>query len=140
MEKFSTRFIKYWKTYLITFFISLAVCGGVFCLVYFLSGQGLIALSNGLTISGAVLLGCGLLVWITKQGFFDFASYGFKQVGSSLFNRHEPAKYDDYPGYRQMMSEKRKTSPDYWFPIVVVGALVFIAAIVVMIILNTSIY
>ena len=138
MENFGSRIKKYWITYLITMAISLAVGAGIFCLVYFLGNQTDIALCNGLTLGGAIILGIGGLTWITRQGFFDFVVYGFKQLGSSMFNRHAPAKYDDLPTYKQEKNQKRISSPDYWFPIVIAGTLILIAGIIATIVFNSK--
>lgn len=134
MKNFTLGLKKYYIRYLVTAAVCLVVAGGIFCLLYFLGSRSSVALIDGLTVGGAVVLGSGAFVWLTKVGFFDFVSYGFKQVGSSLFNRHNPNKYNDFYEYKKAKSSIRETSPDYWFPMVIVGSLVLIAGIILCII------
>lgn len=137
-ENFGTRFKKYWKQYIIAMLICVAIGGVIFSLVYFLNNRSDIALSNGLTLAGGVLMAIGAMMWISKQGFFDFVSYGFKQMGASLFNRQNPIKYDDLPTYKQEQNKKRNSSPDFWFPVLVTGLLILIPAIILTVMFNSA--
>jgi len=135
---FKQRFKKYWKINLIFTIISLVVGAGIFLAVFFTNDHTYITASNACFVSAGVLIFFGLLCWIAKEGFFDFVSYGFLQFGHMLFNRKEPTKYDDFPGYKVDKKEKRSSSPDYFLGIILIGTLSLIGAIVFSIINNTN--
>ena len=135
MATFKERFIKYRKANLITLFISIVIGTGIFLLFYFTQGGNLYASVNAALITAGILLGVGGLIWVTFQGLFDMVSYGFRQLGHSMFNRHNPAKYDDFPDYKHQMNVKRSDTPDIYLPILVVGVAYLIATIVFRIIM-----
>ena len=135
MATFKERFVKYRKANFITLLISLVVGAGIFLLFFFTLGKDLMSSVNASTISAGILIGGGILVWVTFEGLFDMAAYGFRQLGHAMFNRHNPAKYDDFPDYKQKKIEKRSDSPDIYLPIIFAGVLFLIATIVLRIIL-----
>lgn len=132
--KFSERFIKYWKHLLITFAISLIVGLLVTFLLPLSGNYVLYDFINSTTLAGVVLIGSGILSLLARMGAFDTFSYGFKQMGSMLFSRHEPNKYNDMASYKDDKRTKRSSSPDYYLAIMAAGILFFIATLVISII------
>lgn len=123
------KFKKFWKTYLITFFISLAVGVGIFCAFFFGGDQTPLAALNGTGFSGVIMLCLAGLMFVAREGFFDFASYGFKQMGAMIFTK-EPSQFNDFPGYKQYKQEIRKGRSKYYVIILIVSALLLIAYLV----------
>lgn len=122
------------KPYLIASAITLVIGGGLFCLFYFLVRKGSIV--DGLGYPAIILLSIGGLMFVSSCGFFDFLSYGVKQFGSLLFGR-KPNNYNDYPGYRQYKADVRKKSPSYFGVVLIIGAIFFIATIIVLLVFKS---
>lgn len=136
---FKERFKKHWKTNLIFLLVSLLLGTGIFLAMFFMYKTNLGGAVDGCFVSGAALIGFGLLCMVAREGFFDFLSYGFLQVGHSWFNRHEPAKYDDYVQYRNIKKDKRSVAPDYFLGILAAGLLFLLGALVLYIIWKAQI-
>ena len=117
-----------WKVHIITSIIFMIIGVGIF-LAFYLTNKTLYGALNGTAFSGIILLSFGGLSWVAREGFFDFASYGFKQMGSMIFGR-KPNAYNDYPSYRDYQNEKRKTSPHFYVSILIIGVLFIIAYLI----------
>lgn len=117
-----------WKVHIITSIIFLIIGVGIF-LAFFLTNKTLYGALNGTAFSGIILLSFGGLSWVAREGFFDFASYGFKQMGSMIFGR-KPNAYNDYPSYREYRDERRKTAPHFYVSILIIGVLFIVAYII----------
>lgn len=117
-----------WKVHIITAIIFIIIGVGIF-LAFFLPNRTLYSALNGTAFSGIILLSFGGLSWIAREGFFDFAGYGFRQLGSMIFGR-KPNAYNDYPTYREMKAENRKKSSHFYVSILIIGALFIIAYII----------
>mgnify|MGYP003295167500 CR=1 FL=1 len=126
MEENKFRFLK---TYIITIIISLIVGVAIFLIYFLVNNKTLYAAINGTSIAAIVLLSIGGLMFVGNEGFFDFASYGFKQVGSSMFGKKGNEK-NDFVGYKQEAKENRKNKAKLFIPILVSGAVFLIAMIV----------
>ena len=117
----------HWKPYIIAGIISLLFGIGIFCLFYFAIKRSLM---DGTSYAAIILLSVAAFAWISKEGFFDLLSFGFKQLGSMIFSK-KPSEYNDYPGYKEMMAEKRKSSSNYFIAIAIVGVLYLIATLII---------
>ena len=118
----------HWKPYIIATIISIIIGVGIF-LAFYLSNKTNYGLYNGTSVAGIILLGIGGLSFVAKEGFFDFASYGFKQLGSMIFGR-TPNAYNDYPSYRDYKQAKREKQSNYFISILIVGALFLLSYLV----------
>lgn len=130
------------KKHLIPFFIalaiSLAVGAGIFCLFYFLKGENikpLIRASDGAVYAAVILVCSAGMIYVCRCGFFDFVSYGFRQLGSQLFMK-DPNKYNDYPTYREEKRVSRVGRSKYYLGILLAGGLFLIAGIICLILLK----
>lgn len=136
-----SKFRKDFKYYLIAAAITLAIGIGFFCLFFFLRGRtighGLVNWQDSLMIVGVILLCCGGLMAVAHEGFFDIFSYGFKQLGSSMFAKNAKT-YNDFPGYKEDKKQKRNTSPKYFAVVLVVAAVFLVAALVVYLVLKSK--
>ena len=117
-----------WKAHIISAIISLIIGAGVF-LLFFLTNKSYFGALNGTAFAGVVLLSFGGLAFVAKEGFFDFASYGFKQFGSMLFGR-VPNAYNDYPSYRDFKQERRKNTPHFYISFLIIGALFMVVYVI----------
>ena len=137
MKNAFSQIIKYWKINLITLIISLVVGAGLFCLVFFLRNQTIIAAVDGAAIAGFTILFLGLLFWMSHLGAFDTFAFGFKQLGSMLFAKdaRRDGKYEDY---KQAKTEKRVNSSYNFVAIILAGLLICIALLILEIIYKTQ--
>ena len=110
-----------WKPYIIAGIIALVIGVGIF-LLFFLRKKSIHGALNGTSYAGIILIGVGGLIFVAKEGFFDFAAYGFKQMGAMLFGR-VPNAYNDYPSYRDYKNEKRKKSSNFYLSFIAIGLL-----------------
>lgn len=120
--------------YAVTFAIGLLLSLGIFLLKDLFSQTEPIMifsiLSDGFFITGALLIGAGLIVLCTNQGLFDGLTYAFY----TLFVTHNwsRTKLEDkksYVEYREDKAEKRGGTPLY---LIIVGAVFLTAAIVML--------
>ena len=126
-----------WKIYIIAAIIALAIGAGIFCLYFFLNNMTIIAACNASIVAGVSLVGLGALIVLARLGTFDTFTYGFMQLGSSMFGR-QPKKYNDMVEYKQAKYDERKEKSKYYFAIMIVGALFFIATLVLEIIYHSQ--
>lgn len=131
------KIIINWKIYIIAAIIALAIGAGIFCLYFFLNNMTIVAACNGSILAGVALVGIGALIIITRLGAFDTFAYGFMQLGTSMFGR-QPKKYSDMIEYKQAKYNERKEKSKYYFAIMIVGALFFIATLVLEIIYHSQ--
>lgn len=127
---------KFLKTYLVTAAITLAVGAGLFCLFFFLHGRGLRGACDGTGYPGIILTGIAGLIFVARNGFFDIFSYGFKQLGSSMFGRNAN-KYKDFPDYKNQNREVRSKRSKYYLIILFIGLAFIIASIGCLIAFNS---
>lgn len=126
-----------WKIYIIAAIIALAIGAGIFCLYFFLNNMTIVAACNASIVAGVSLVGLGALIILARLGTFDTFAYGFMQLGSSMFGR-QPKKYNDMVEYKQAKYDERKEKSKYYFAIMIVGALFFIATLVLEIIYHSQ--
>ena len=128
MSKFTDNFKKYRKSYIVTFFVSLGLGIGIFCLYFFLNGYYVLTALNGVSIAAISLVGMAALLWVHSQGAFDTFAYGFKQMFTSFFAKNAN-KYNDMYSYKQAKIEKREHSPRIYFAMLF-AAVFFVLAII----------
>ena len=124
------------KPYIIAAIVSLIIGAGIFCLYFFVkaqtSGYGLIVGCDASFIAGAVVASIAFFMFASSEGFFDFVSYGFKQLGSTMFSKN-PNQFNNYADYRQQKKISRKQSPKIHFAVLIIGTAFLIAGIVLFI-------
>ena len=130
MSKFSENFKKNLTTYIVTTIIAFLVGVAVFLLYFFLTYKDLYSAVNASFITSAVLLGGGLLIWVSEQGTFDSLVYGFKQMFTFTFNK-KANKLNDYGAYKQEKNAKRADAPKI-FLCFIAASLIFIIALIVL--------
>ena len=119
-----------WKPYIIAGVISLIIGLGV----YFIFRFALKFAAVDSVAFGAIILSSSAgLIWISREGFFDFAGYGFRQFGNALFSK-KPNEYNDFAGYKEYKRETRENRPKYYLSLLAVGSLFLTATIIIFII------
>lgn len=113
----------------ITTIISLIVGVVIFLIFFFARGKGFIGALDGTGYAGLFLIFAGLLAYISNEGFFDFASYGFRQLGAMLFNK-SANKFNDFFSYKNYKKELRKSKLNNFIYIIIVGFLFFIVFLI----------
>lgn len=126
------------KEYLITSAISLVVGIGLFLLFYFaIDNGGFVGAIDGTGITGAILISIGLLIYISREGFFDIFAYGFKQAGSMIFGK-KGNENNDFPKYLEDKRVERETKSKYFLFIIIVGLLFILVFAVLEIIFHSQ--
>ena len=138
MKKAFVQIKKYWLINLITFLISLVVGAGIFCLIFFLRNQTIVAAVDGAAIGSMFVLFLGLLMWVAHLGAFDTFAFGFKQLGSMLFAK-DARRDGTFQDYKQNKATKRDNSSYNFVMVIFAGLLLSISIIVLEIIYRTSI-
>ena len=138
MKKAFTQIKKYWLINLITFLIAIVVGVGIFCLIFFLRNQTIIAAVDGAAIGSVVVLFFGLLMWVAHLGAFDTFAFGFKQLGSMLFAK-DARRDGTFQEYKENKATKRDNSSYNFVMVILAGLLLSISIIVLEIIYRTSI-
>ena len=119
-----------WKPYIIAGIISLLLGIGIFCIVYFAAGLPAV---DGTAFGALILISAGGLIWVAREGFFDLASYGFRQFGNMIFSK-KANQFNDFAGYKEAKRETRENRSKYYLSLLAVGALFLIATIILYII------
>ena len=138
MKRVFEQIKKYWLINLITFIISIIVGVGIFCLIFFLRNQTILAAVDGAAIGSVIVIFLGLLMWVAHLGAFDTFAFGFKQLGSMMFSK-EPRKDGTYQDYKEGKKIKRDNSSYNFVSVILAGLLLSIAIIVLAIIYHTNI-
>ena len=138
MSKFSENLKKYLKAYLFTFVISFLFGALVFVLIFFLSKNKMTVVGalNSSAISAVILLSFGILAFVSSCGMFDSMTYGFSQLGSSMFAK-KANRHHDFQSYREEKMAKRQASANYYVAILFASVPFVIAATVLLIIVET---
>ena len=121
-----------WKPYIIAGIISLLLGLGIFFLFRFAFK---FAYFDSTTFAALILVSSAGLIWISREGFFDFASYGFRQFGNALFSK-KPNEFNNYAGYKEYKNETREKRSKYYISVAIVGAVFLLATIIVFIVLR----
>jgi len=132
------QFYKKNKGYIWMTVFSAILGTGIFCLVYFLKKQTIIASIDATAIAGVSLIFFGLLILVTKLGAFDTFAYGFRQLGTSIFSA-KPNAYNSMADYKMAKYEIRSKKKPTFLAMMAVGMLFIIACIVLEIIYRQNI-
>ena len=138
MKKALAQIKKYWVINLITFLISIILGVGIFCLIFFLRNQTIVAAVDGAAIGSVIVLFLGLLMWVAHLGAFDTFAFGFKQLGSMLFAK-DARRDGTFQEYKENKAIKRDNSSYNFVMVILAGLLLSISIIVLEIIYRTSI-
>ena len=76
------------------------------------------SLSDGCFISAFVLMGVGILVWISTTGFFDIFGYAMHSLLVLFTSLRNPSSHESYIDYKAQKNEKRGKAQPY---ILIVG-------------------
>ena len=115
-----------WKPYIIAGIISLLL--GIFIFILFFVILKKAAL-DGVSFAAIILLAGAGLIWVAREGFFDIFSYGFRQLGSTMFSK-KANEYNDFAGYKEYKFCVREKRSKYYISVAIVGALFLIATII----------
>jgi|GEM_PF-585336 len=97
-------------------------------------------LCNAFTISGALVLSLGGLVWVADKGAFDGFAFSMKTFFSVHFSfidknpAHQGETYADYVERKHQDTKKKKT----YFMQVILGASLLIVALILLIVYKTK--
>ena len=119
-----------WKPYIIAGVISLILGITIFCLIVFVGKKAYV---DGGAFATLALVSTGGLIWVSRDGFFDFVSYGFRQFGNALFSK-KPNEYNDFAGYKEYMNTSRKNRSKYYLSVLIAGGVFLILTIILFII------
>ena len=86
MKKFIENFKRYYRAYLIYGTVFAVIGVGIFLLFFFLGDKSLSGATNGIGWSALALFFLGCLILLSNYGAYDFLSYGFQQMFTSLFS------------------------------------------------------
>ena len=136
MKRALQQIKKYWLINLITLLVSLLIGGAIFCLVFFLKDQKIVAAVDAAAISSVSVLCIGLLLFMAHLGAFDTFAFGFKQLGSMLFAK-DARRDGQYQDYRKEKILKRTNSSYNFLAVILAGLLLLIAVIILEIIYKT---
>lgn len=79
-------------------------------------------MSDGFFVSGVLVCGCGLMLFVSQKGSFDMIAYGVKSAIRIIFKTDEGESYYDY---KQRKAEKVTPCAH----LVVVGALLLLVSV-----------
>ena len=116
-----------WKPYIVTGIISLAFAILLFILLWFVVKMSLV---DSFSIPGVLLVSSSLLIWISREGFFDLFSYGVRQMKSMLFSKN-PREYRDYPEYKNYKNQIREKRTKTYYIVAIVGVLFLLVSIII---------
>ena len=120
------------KPYLIAGIISFVLGVFIFILIFLILNKPAV---DGLAFASLALLASSGLIWVAREGFFDIFSYGFKQLGNSMFSK-KPNEFNNYSEYKNAKNEVREKRSKYFISVAIVGAFFLLATIIVFIILK----
>ena len=120
------------KPYLIAGIISFILGVFIFILIFLILNKPAV---DGLAFASLALLASSGLIWVAREGFFDIFSYGFKQLGNSMFSK-KPNEFNNYSEYKNAKNEVREKRSKYFISVAIVGAFFLLATIIVFIILK----
>lgn len=125
---------------LIILLVSLAIGGLIpvlFCLIKE-GGFSLLNLVDGFFVSGALLIGIGLMVIVLNMGTFDIIAVGFSNL-FSVTKKEGTKKYDGVYEYQTNKEAKRQSERFYFIPIVLIGLIYLIVSIILLQVFNSTI-
>ena len=123
----------------ITFGVMFLISSIIFTLIFFLVEPfGLVSAASGTFTAGFVSLAVLVLKILTNEGAFDTFGYAFASFFWKFTPPDHDRKYKDLYEYKQKKIEKRKTTPLFFVPYVVVGFIYIIVACIIECVLYSS--
>ena len=115
-----------WKPYIIAGIISLLLGSFMFILFFVILKRSAL---DGCGYATILLVSVAGLIWVTREGFFDIFSYGFRQLGVTMFAK-KANQLNDFAAYKEYKYEIRKNRSKYYLSMLAVASLFLIATIV----------
>ena len=115
-----------WKPYIIAGIISLLLGAFIFILFFIILKMPAL---DGTGFAAILLIATAGLIWIAREGFFDIFTYGFRQLGSTMFGK-KANEFNDFASYKEMKFSRREKRSKYFISVAIVGALFLIATII----------
>ena len=115
-----------WKPYIISGIISLLFGTFIFILFAVILKRSPV---DGTAYASIILISFAGLIWVTREGFFDIFSYGFRQLGTSIFSK-KANEYNDFSTYKNYKYEIREKRPKIYLSLLIVGGLFLLATII----------
>ena len=131
------EFKKNFKSYLFAFILSKVIGVTIFLIYFILNKFTMYASINGTSLAAIVLISISGLMFVSYEGFFDIFSFGFKQLGSSMFGK-KGNETKDFAGYKEQKRVSREESPKFFLSILASG-LIFLVAMVVLRIIELTV-
>lgn len=95
------------------------------------SGKGLVIdLCDAFAVSGMLMLGVGLLIFVTNGGAFDMLAFGFIKLIDLFKKDLTKVKYRTFYDYHSAQSERKRP----FLNIIIVGAVFTLVAVVFLIV------
>lgn len=123
------------KPFFIVSIISLIIGVGIFCLVFFLKNKTLVDACNAASLAGIILIFLGLIALVNHLGAFDTISFGFRQMGASMFAK-DPRSAGTFTEYKERKNELRAARKPTFLVLICVGFLFILIYVVLQIILS----
>lgn len=124
-----------WKRTLIGMIIVDVLCIAVFLLVLLLrNAYDVRHFSDACFVAAAVGLGGVALYWIGQQGVFDVLAYGMKRFLMLWVNKNTDKETPTAGAYHEAKMEKRRQEKSPIWPLFLLPALLFTAAIILLIV------
>lgn len=119
------KVLQYLMSILICVVVVLAIMGIKGSFVK--SGKGLVYdLCDAFAVSGMVMLGSGLLVFVTNGGTFDMLAFGIRKLFDLFKKDLTKVKYRTFYDYRKSQQEKKRS---FWYLIIVGGGFLLVSVI-----------
>lgn len=100
---------------------------------FYKTGKGLILdLCNAFTVSGAMMTGVGLLIFVTNGGAFDMLAFGFIKLIDLFKKDLTKVKYRTYYDYHKVQKEKKRS----FLHLLLIGLGFLIVAVILLIVYN----
>ena len=128
---------KSYVGYIVALIIGL-VFGGIYAYTVGLfsaksASEFLLALCHSLEVPAIILIGIGLLTWISSKGIYDMISYGFSIAFMPFVHwfRGEKIEYKKFYDYKMEKDDKRKP----WLKEMLIVGLGFLAVYLIVLVI-----
>ena len=121
-----------WKPHIIASIISIIIGVGIF-LLFFLRNKIINGAIDGTSYAAVILISMAGLIWVSREGFFDIFSYGFRQLAMTMFGR-KANEYNDFRGYKDYKVTTREKRSKYFISVAIIGGIFLIATIILYIV------
>jgi len=114
------------KPYIISAIISLVLGIFIFILIFLILKKPVV---DATAIPAIILISASILIWVAREGFFDIFSYGFRQLGTTMFSK-KPNEFNNFASYKEMKNEVRDKRPKYYFSVAAIGVLFLVTTLI----------